>query len=104
MRAFLSQLSVPLAIGAGLAILLKLAEMFLGLPPAIRFFGGGGLVVIGGALSSGASGSALMDKGRVRGLTDSDIKEHVDTRRGNLAAGAKLIIVGVLLILSQFFF
>ena len=61
MRAFLSQLSVPLAIGAGLAILLKLAEMFLGLPPAIRFFGGGGLVVIGGALSSGASGSALMD-------------------------------------------
>lgn len=103
MRAFLSQLSVPLAFGAGLAILLKLAEVFLGLPLAVRFFGGGGLVVIGGALSSGASGSALMDKGRVRGLTDSDIKEHVDTRRGNLAAGTKLIIVGVLLILSQFF-
>ena len=104
MRAFLSQLSAPLAIGAGLAILLKLAEVFLGLPPAVRFFGGGGLLVIGGALSSGASGSALMDKGRVRGLTESDINEHVDTRRGNLAAGTRLIIIGVLLILSQFFF
>lgn len=104
MRAFLSQLSVPLAVGAGLALLLKLAEVFIGLPPAVRFFGGGGLIVIGGALSSGASGSALMDKGRVRGLTESDIKEHVDTRRGNLAAGTKLIIIGVMVMLSQVFF
>ncbi|MFA7460599.1 MAG: hypothetical protein WCY60_06290 [Trueperaceae bacterium] len=104
MRAFLSQLSAPLAIGAGLALLLKLAEVFVGLPPAVRFFGGGALIVIGGALSSGASGSTLMDKGRVRGLTESDIREHVDTRRGNLAAGTKLIIIGAMLMLSQVFF
>lgn len=104
MRGFLSQLSVPLALGAGAALLLKLAEVFVGLPTPVRFFGGAALIVLGGALSSGASGSVLMQKGQVRGLTEGDLREHANTRRGNLASGTQFIIVGAMLALSQVFF
>lgn len=104
MLSFLGQLIAPLAIGAGAALLLKLLEVFVGLPPSVRFIGGALLVFLGGVLSSGASGSALMEKGSVRGLQESDIREHVETRRSNLAAGTQAIIIGAMLILSQAFF
>lgn len=104
MRDLLRQLAVLLAVGAAAALLLKLAEAYLGFPSSARFFGGAALMVLGGVLSSGASGAALFEKGQVRGLTESDMRRHVDVRHGNLAAGTRLIVVGAVVLLSEFFF
>lgn len=104
MRDLLRQIAVLLVVGAAAALILKLAEGYLGFPSSARFFSGAALLVLGGMLSSGASGSALFEKGQVRGLTESDMRQHLGVRRGNLAAGTRLIVVGAVVLLSEFFF
>lgn len=104
MREFLRQLSVHTAIGAGAALLLALGEAVLGFPTSLRFYVGAALVAMGALLMPGASGSALFEKAKVRGIGEADIREHAHARRANFSAGARLFIVGAVMIASSFFF
>lgn len=104
MRGIWTPLLRTVVIGFSVAIVLRLAEAYLGWPQGVRMFGGGGLVVLGSMLASGGSGNTLYQKGAVRGITDADRTEHVATRQSNLAVGVRLLIVGGVIFASQFLF
>ncbi len=51
---------------------------------------------------TGDSGRFLYEKAMVWGISDADIAEYVSIKRSNFAASIKVLIVGMLLVASEF--
>jgi len=101
-RDTLLTIALQVAMAAAIALILVLGERLFALPLAIRQFGGGVLIVVGSLLMSSGSGQALFDKGAIRGIGAKDIEEYKATRAGNVSAGVRLFIIGVVLFGSLF--
>lgn len=92
----------PVVWGALLTGALVVAETLLGWPSSIRMFLGGIAVFLGSALSSGGSGRTLYEKGAIRRIEESDIREYKSTRQANISTGISMMICGAVIFASIF--
>lgn len=92
----------PVAWGALLTAALVIAETLLGWPSSIRMFIGGIAVFLGSVLSSGGSSRTLYEKGAIRRIDESDIREYKSTRSANISTGIRILISGAVVFSSVF--
>lgn len=88
--------------GVGLAAGLAFAERNFGFSPDTRFWVGGLMLAFGSLLMSGDSGRFLYEKALFWGISDADVAEYVQTKRANLAASGRLMVLGAVLLGSEF--
>lgn len=89
-------------VGVGLAAGLAYAERNFGFSQDIRFWIGGLMLSLGSLLMSGDSGRYLYERALFWGISDADVAEYVRTKRANIAASVKMMLMGAVLVGSEF--
>ena len=89
-------------VGVGLAAGLAYAERNFGFSQDIRLWIGGLMLSLGSLLMSGDSGRYLYERALFWGISDADVAEYVRTKRANIAASVKMMLMGAVLVGSEF--
>jgi len=100
--AALAPLLRLLGYGVGLSAGLAFAERNLGLGQDARFWVGGLMLSLGSLLMSGDSGRFLYERSLFWGISDADVAEYGRTKRANLAASVKMMLLGAVVVASEF--
>lgn len=90
------------SLGVGLAAGLAFAERNFGFSSDTRFWIGGLMLSFGSLLMSGDSGRFLYERALFWGISDADVAEYVQTKRANLAASVRLMVLGAVIVGSEF--
>lgn len=89
-------------VGVGLAAGLAYAERNFGFSQDTRFWIGGLMLSFGSLLMSGDSGRFLYERSLFWGISDADVAEYVRSKRANIAASVKMMLMGAVLVGSEF--
>ena len=78
------------------------AERNFGFSQDTRFWIGGLMLSFGSLLMSGDPGRFLYERALFWGISDADVAEYVQTKRANLAASVRLMVLGAVVVGSEF--